>query len=86
MFEHVLKSTIKYGKDHNLKWDSSGHVNGGDFRDNMHMAHGYFTSGMLYVQYEKFSSQAKFGSISDKTMNHYQEVKGYRSVVRELVV
>ena len=48
-----------------VKWDSSPHIEGGKYYVNTRMCHAYLTSGLRKVQYDRFASEAKLGTISD---------------------
>lgn len=80
--EHVLMSSLTCEADHTIKWTSSPHVEGGKFLANMRMAHGYFTSGMLQVQYNKFCKEACLGTMGEKYLKKLQEQ--YSEVVMAL--
>ncbi len=84
MYGHVLKTAIVCQNDHRLSWTSSQHVEGGQFLVNLKMAHGYFTSGMLFTQYNKFCSESKCGVLTDKSLNKLQNEKSYSTIVKDL--
>ncbi len=65
MFGHVSKITLKCCEGHSLRMDSSPHIEGGKFLVNMRMIHAVNTSGLRYVQYERFSTAAGLGVCSD---------------------
>lgn len=67
-FSHVGKFVLTCGK-HELRWDTSGHVEGGLFLANVRVLHAYLASGLRYVQYDRFCSHANIGVCSDTMQN-----------------
>ncbi len=63
MFGHVSKITLKCCEGHSLRMDSSPHIEGGKFLVNMRMIHAVNTSGLRYVQYERFSTAGRIGRL-----------------------
>ena len=81
---HVTSFSLTCEDGHSKTWTSSPHAEGGKFVANLRMAHGYFTSGMLPVQYRKFCEAANLGMLGDKSIAEMQ--KTYGEVVEKLVV
>lgn len=60
-FGHVGKVIFACQNKHELKLDTSPHIQSGKFLGNMQMMHALYTSGLRYSQYERFCDGAIFG-------------------------
>ena len=82
--KHSMQLTYTCSQGHTITWVSSPHINGGKHLVNMRMAHAYFSSGMLPIQYEKFCEAANIGVIGEKSLAALQ--KEYKDVVQNLAI
>lgn len=60
-FGHVGKITFACQSGHELKIDTSPHIEGGKFLGNMQIMHALYTSGLRFSQYERFCDGAMLG-------------------------
>jgi len=62
----VVKLACPVHKNHVYKWSSSPHLQDNKFLVNHRILHGFITSGMLPVQYQRFSMSAGIGFMRRK--------------------
>ena len=79
---HVLSTKLMCEDGHCMTWTSSPHVEGGKFLANIKVAHGFFTSGILPVQYERFCNAATVGVLGEKYLGEVQSI--YGDIVKKL--
>ena len=64
-FGHVGKLLFECNGGHELKCDTSSHLEGGSFVANMKVVHSVYSSGLRHAQYERFCTGAGLGSCSE---------------------
>ncbi len=69
---HVERVEFTCAKKHSFIWNSSPHVEGGKLLVNTKMSHGFFSSGILPNQYDRFCESAGFGNIGKTYMKTLQ--------------
>ena len=81
-FGHVCKVNLQCCADHTLRVDSSPRLPGGKFVSNLRMAHGLFSSGLRYAQYERFVNSARIGVLPESAIYELQDL--YCDVTEEI--
>ncbi|XP_019625773.1 PREDICTED: uncharacterized protein LOC109471038 isoform X1 [Branchiostoma belcheri] len=82
MLGHAAKVVLECGSNHKVMWDSSPHFFK-RFLVNYRMAHGFFSSGIRPIQYQKICTAAGIGAIEDSNLrNHFEPM--YSEVVAKL--
>jgi len=82
--QHSMQLGYTCAGGHTVNWVSSPHVEGGKHLVNLRMAHAFFTSGILPVQYRKFCEAANIGAICDNTLTSLQSQ--YKDIVHTLTI
>ena len=79
MSGHVYCGTFGCQEKHTFVWKSSSYLPNGAFLCNYRISHGYFSSGLLPSQYERFVEASGIGKISKRQMDYL--VKSYSDCV-----
>lgn len=74
IFGHVCKTFLKCSAGHTVKFDSSPHIEGGKYLVNLRMIHGMNTSGLRYIQYERFMKAAGLGICSETMFSDVHDI------------
>lgn len=72
-FAHAGKAELTCAAKHQVRWDTSPHVEGGNFLVNLRMTHAYLTSGLRKVQFDRFCHHAHLGSTADSAVQSVYE-------------
>jgi hypothetical protein len=88
----IVKLTCPLHKQHTYRWSSSPHLSDDKFLVNHYMLHGFATSGILPIQYQRFCQGANIGYMSDKfrknpmTILHQCIEDEYKESIEEALV
>lgn len=83
---HAVRVTSSCDNGHKINWTSSPYVMGGKLLVNLRMAHGYFTSGMLPIQYNKLCQEAHLGCLGEEYLENIlkDDTTSYLAVAQSL--
>jgi hypothetical protein len=79
---HVVYCKLQCDNKHEISWSSSRYI-GDKYLGNLRMAHGYYVSGILPNQYQRFCQAASIWTIGDVNLSSIFSV--YTNAVSELV-